>query len=107
MSRKEDIRQMTNLVGNSAAHISLYPDQEFVEKEVAVYVTLASEVAARRTWNDLEIGEFRKRAMRRAESEIKRRMKAEGLSQKAFKGLMTAADKYIDEFIGSEMRRKR
>lgn len=107
MSRKEDIRQMANLVGNSAAHISFYPDQEFVEKEVAVYVTLASEVAARRTWNDLEIGEFRKRAIRRAESGIRRRMKEEGLSQKAFKEFMTAADKYIDEFTGSEMRRKR
>ena len=107
VSRKKDIREMANLVGNSAAHVALYPDQGLVEKEVVVYVTFASEVAARRTWNDLEMSEFRKAARRRAESEIRRRTTEEGLDRKAFEGLVPTAERYIDEFIEREMRRKK
>ena len=105
MSRKEDIKEMANFVGNSAAHFALFPDDGFVRKEIETYMGVASELA-RRTWNDLEIGEFRGRARRRAASEIKRRTKEEELDQKAIKKFMATAEKYIDEFIGSEMRRK-
>ena len=107
VSRKRDIGEMANLIGNSAAHAALYPDQEFMEKEVVVYMRLASEVAAGRTWNDLEIGEFREKARRRAESEIKRRIKEEGLNRRAFKDFMATAESYINEFIESEMRQRR
>lgn len=106
MSRKRDISEMASLVGNSAAHVALYPSQEFVEKEVVAYVTIASEVAAERAWNDLEINEFRAKAVRRAKSEIKRRVEEEGLDQKTFDEFMVTVEKYIEEFVNGEMRRK-
>jgi hypothetical protein len=105
MSRKGDIREMASLVGNSAAHFALFPDDEFVRKEIETYMEMAASTAAKRKWNEREISEFKGRAQRKARSEIRRRVK-EGLDQKALKGFMATAEKYIDEFIGSEMRRK-
>jgi len=106
MSRKGDIKEMASFVGNSAAHFALFPDDEFVRKEIETYMEMAASTAAERKWNEREISEFKERAQRRARSEIKRRVK-EGLDQKAFKDFMAAAEKYINEFIDGEMRRRR
>ena len=51
MSRKKEIREMANLVGNSAAHIALLPDSEFALKEASTYTEDAAETASSRTWS--------------------------------------------------------
>lgn len=105
MSRKGDIREMASFVGNSAAHFAIFPDDEFVKKEIETYMETASSTAVERKWNEREISEFKEKAQRKARSEIKRRV--ESSDQKAFKEFMGAAQKYIDEFISSEMLQKK
>jgi len=74
MSRKKEIREMANLVGNSAAHIALLPDSEFALKEASTYTEDAAETASSRTWSTGEMEEFRKLALKRASSEIRKRV---------------------------------
>ena len=73
MSRRDDIRRMASLVGNSAAHVAIY--RGGAEKEVGVYMGLASDVAEKRTWNQREAEEFREMAVRRAGSVMRERIK--------------------------------
>lgn len=103
MSRKGDIKEMANFVGNSAAHIALFPDDEFVRKEIETYMEMASNLAAGRAWNDWEVNEFREKARRRARSEIKRRIDEHGFHEKKFDDFLDAAEEYIDRFVKEEL----
>ncbi len=101
-----DLAEMANLVGNSAAHAALYPGQELVEREVGLYIEMASRVAERRTWNKREIAEFREKTRRRARSEIRRRMKEYGLDKRKFSDFLSVAEEYIEGFIKEKLAPK-
>ncbi|MDI6884069.1 MAG: hypothetical protein QMD00_02870 [Hadesarchaea archaeon] len=101
MSRKGDIREMASHVGNSAAHVAIY--REGAEKEVRTYMTLASEIAERRTWNEREIEDLKEMAVRRASSVIKERIKRGDLDEKEFEETLSMAREYIDEFVKEDL----
>ncbi len=95
MSRKKDLEKMASLVGNSAAHAALYPD-DTARREIAVYYDDAYEIASSRTWNRQEIEYFRAKARGRAEREIEKR----GFDRVKF---IEKADAYIENFIQENM----
>lgn len=97
MSRKDDIRRMASFVGNSVAHVAIY--REGAEKEVRTYMTIASEIAEKRTWNDREIEDFKEMAVRRAGGVIKERIKRGDLDEKEFDEALKRAGEYIDKFV--------
>ena len=104
MSRKGDIREMASLVGNSAAHVAVY--RKGAEKEVRTYMALASEIAEKRTWNEREVEEFIKGAVRRASSVLRERIERGDLHEKEFDDALKGAREYIDEFAREELFRK-
>lgn len=106
MSRKKEIREMANLVGNSAAHIALLSDSEFAQKEATTYTEDAAETAAGRTWSENEIMEFRELAMKRASSEIKTRMERYGIRVKEPGMFIERAERYVLTFIENHMEKK-
>lgn len=101
MSRKGDIREMASHVGNSAAHVAIY--REGAEKEVRTYMTIASEIAERRTWNEREIEDFKEMAVRRAGSVIKERIKRRDFDEKEFDEALKRAGEYIEEFAQKDL----
>jgi hypothetical protein len=103
MSRKKEIREMANLVGNSAAHIALLPDSEFAQKEATTYTEDAADTAAGRTWTGSEIKDFTERARKRSVSELKARMKKYGLSEKQMDIFVERAQKYILAFASNHL----
>ena len=92
------IREMANLIGNSAAHIALLPDSEFAQREASMYTEDAAETAAGRTWSEIEINEFVVIAKRRAISELKARIIKYGLSKSQLDEFCAKAEKYILTF---------
>lgn len=96
MSRKKELEKMASLVGNSAAHASVYPD-ETARREISVYYEDAFELASARAWNPREIEYFRGKARKRAENEVEKR----GFTGKNFIGNAYA---YIEEFIRENMQ---
>lgn len=106
MSRKKEIKEMANLIGNSAAHIALLPDSEFAQKEVSTYTEDAADTAAGRTWTDSETNEFMALANRRAVLEIKARIKKYGLHESHLDAFVAKAQKYISTFASNHMERK-
>ena len=107
MSRKRDMEAMASLVGNSAAHVALLPGSSYAQKEASTYTDDAAEIAAGRTWNEKEIREVKKKALARAGSEIRRRIKAYGLAEKDFERYAQIAEGYIEAFVRENMERKR
>jgi hypothetical protein len=103
MSRKDDIRKMAGHVGNSAAHIAVYGSG--AEKEISVYMGIASEIAEKRSWNQREMEDFKELAVRRASSVIKERIKRGDLDEKEFEGALERAKEYIGEFAREELGR--
>lgn len=103
MSRKKEIREMANLVGNSAAHIALLPDSEFAQKEATTYTEDAADTAAGRTWKDSEINDFMARAKNRAISELKARVKKYGLPESKMDVFIARAEKYLSTFASNHM----
>ncbi|MBU0532435.1 hypothetical protein KKB44_02995 [Candidatus Micrarchaeota archaeon] len=106
MSKKKEIREMANLIGNSAAHIAILPDSEFALKEASTYTEDAAETAAKRTWNKKDISMFKVFATNRAISEIKRRIKIYDLSGRHLEKFIIRAEKYIEKFSLEHMERK-
>jgi hypothetical protein len=106
MSRRRDLREMANLVGNSAAHIAILPDSEFALKEATTYTEDAAETASSRTWSEAEADEFLEMAMRRAASEIKARIARYGLPENRLEDFISRAGKYIKAFAANHMERK-
>jgi hypothetical protein len=106
ISRKKDIREMSNFVGNAAAHIALLPDERFAQKEATAYSDDAALTARERTWTESEIEEFTALARKRAESEIKARIKKYNFSEKQLPSFVAKAGEYISSFIDKQMRRK-
>jgi GAF domain-containing protein len=104
MSRKGDVREMASLVGNSAAHIAIY--REGAEKEVGVYMEIASEIAEKRSWNEREIEDLKELAARRAASVINERIKRGDLSEKEFDLALKGAQSYINKFVDEELSKK-
>lgn len=105
MGRKDEIRKMASFVGNSAAHVGVY-GVEAVEREITVYMDMAFEIARGRTWNERETGDFRDRAVRKAGSVIKERIKRGDLGEKEFDLALKGARAYIDKFVDEELSRK-
>jgi len=101
MSRKDDIRRMASFVGNSAVHVAIY--REGAEKEVRTYMTIASEIAEKRTWNEREIEDFKEMAVRRASSVIKERIKRGDLDEKEFDEALKRAGEYIRGFAQKDL----
>ncbi len=106
MSRKREIREMANLVGNSAAHIALLPDSDFAMREATAYTDDAAETAAGRTWNEADIERFGELALRRAASEIKERIVRYGIEGADYGALIGKAEKYISAFIENNMEKE-
>ncbi len=104
MSRMKEIRGMANLVGNAAAHIALLPDVKFAQKEATTYSDDAAETAKERTWTESEIGHFADLAKKRAESEIRARIKKYDLSEKQLPIFVENAERYISSFIETYMK---
>ncbi len=105
MSRKKDIETLASLLGNSAAHVALLPDSEYAQKEATTYTTDAYEIAATRTFNRKEITTLREKAVRRAENEIRKRIKVYKFDIKKLPDFFTAAERYIDEFINEAIEK--
>lgn len=105
MSKKKEIREMANLVGNSAAHIALLTDNEFAQKEASTYTEDAAETAAGRTWSKEDVDEFRELAVKRASSEIKDRIERYGIKVKGLEEFIARAEKYISAFIENNMEK--
>jgi len=106
MSRKKEIREMANLIGNSAAHIALLPDNEFAQKEATTYTEDAADTAAGRTWSDRETAEFMELAKKRAVSELKMRIKKYGLRDSQLDAFTAKAEKYISTFALNHMEKQ-
>ncbi len=104
MSRKSEIREMANLVGNSAAHVAVYG--EGARTEIEVYMSDAFEIAEKRTWNCREMENFREMALRRASSVMKERIRRGDLSEKESDNVSKAAAEYIDKFVKEELARE-
>lgn len=97
MSRKKDLDKIASLIGNSAAHVAIYPD-ETARKEITTYYDDAYRIASSRTWNQQEIEYFRGKASGRAEKELgKRGFKKPTLIEKTHA--------YIEDFIQENMQR--
>lgn len=92
-SRKADIGEMASLVGNAAAHEVLFPGQKYASKEVSLYTGQAVKIALERSWNDMELAEFRQKAIARATSEI--RSRTGSVPEES----MNVARSFIDKFI--------
>jgi hypothetical protein len=106
MSKKREIREMANLVGNSAAHIALLPDSEFAFKEATTYTEDATETASSRTWSVSDIEEFREIALKRASSEIKERVGRYGFPKNKVEEFISRAERYISLFAESHLEKK-
>ncbi|NYZ60757.1 hypothetical protein H0O01_03600 [Candidatus Micrarchaeota archaeon] len=106
MSKKKEIREMANLVGNSAAHIALLSDSEFALKEASTYTEDAAETASSRTWGGSDIEEFRELALKRASSEIGERVERYGLPKSKIGDFISRAEKYICLFAESHLEKK-
>jgi hypothetical protein len=106
MSKKGEIREMANLVGNSAAHIALLSDSEFALKEASTYTEDAADTASSRTWGGSDIEEFKKLAMKRASSEIKERVGRYGLPKNQLNAFISRAEKYISLFAENHLEKK-
>lgn len=104
MSKKGDIKEMASLVGNSAAHVAVY--REGAEKEVSVYMSIASEVAEGRTWNEREIEDFREKAVRRAGSVIRERIRRGDLGEKEFDEALKRAGGHVARFAEEELHHR-
>ena len=105
MGRKDELRKMASLVGNSAAHVGVYR-REAVKSEITVYMDIAREVARKRTWSGREIGDFKDKATRRAGSVIRERIRRGDLGEKDFNLALAGARGYIDEFADEELSRE-
>ena len=106
MSKKKEIKEMANLVGNSAAHIALLPDSEFALKEATTYTDDAAETAAGRTWNEKDVETFKDLAAKRAASEIKARIKRYDLPKNQLDKFIARAERYIDKFASEQMEKE-
>jgi hypothetical protein len=106
MSKKKEIKEMANLVGNSAAHIALLPDSDFASKEATTYTEDAAETAASRTWNDKDIDAFKDMATKRAISEIKRRAVKYDLPTENLERFISRAEEYISRFASEHMEKE-
>ena len=106
MSRKKEIREMANLVGNSAAHIALLSDSEFALKEASTYTEDAAETASSRTWSGTDIEEFRELALKRASSEIRERVERYGLPKGRIDAFISRAEKYLSLFAENHLEKK-
>ncbi len=98
---------MANLVGNAAAHVALLPDEKFAQKEATTYSDDAADTARERTWTKSEINDFTILAKKRAETEIKTRMKRYGFSESQMPNFVAKAEVYISSFIDKDMRKMR
>ncbi len=106
MSKKKEIREMANLVGNSAAHIALLSDSEFALKEASTYTEDATETASSRTWSGKDVEEFRELALKRASSEIKERVGRYGLPKSKTGEFISRAEKYISLFAENHLEKE-
>lgn len=105
MSKKKEIREMANLVGNSAAHIALLSDSEFALKEATTYTEDAAETASSRTWSGTDIKEFKEMALKRASSEIKERVERYGLPKNQLNAFISRAEKCISAFAENHLEK--
>ena len=104
MSRKDDLKNMSSLIGNAAAHRALDPESAFSVREAWLYETQASEEAEMRTWNEIEINFFKERASRYANNIIKKRARSH--RGRTIEEIYTEAMTLIDEFIVKELKRR-
>lgn len=100
MGKMKDARAMSNLLGNSAAHYALYGEEQ---REIGVYTKQAEDLAKERSWNQMDRKVIKGWAMRRARSEIKRRMPLLGIDEKEEERYLGKAEEFIDDFMGSKL----
>lgn len=98
-SRKSTLKSMSSLVGNSAAHLALFPDDAFVIRELVLYQEQAAALAEARTWNEVEISQFREKSVRHATNVIRQRQ--DKWQDRKFQELLQVAIGEIDDFIAS------
>jgi hypothetical protein len=96
-SRRIDIKTMSSLWGNAAAHRALYGSFAFPLHEATLYEAQAERIAAMRTWNEEEIHRLSERTKREARNILRRRK--EDWREKTFDDLCAIADSEIDEYI--------
>lgn len=101
IGRKKAIRKIAALLGNAAAHIVLYRNALGI-REALLYLGQAQTVAEARRWNDQEIARCRELAFRRAEKELRRRIRP--AQEPELAALIANAQREIDAFIAREMR---
>lgn len=100
MSKMKDVRAIGSLLGNSAAHYALYGEEQ---REIGVYTEQAEDLAKERSWNQRDRETIKDWAMRRAQSEIRRRMPLLGIDEREGDYYIKKAEGFIDDFMGSKM----
>lgn len=105
MSKRKDLQRMYNFVGNYAAHFVLYGSER--EREATVYLEQSEDIAMSRSWNQYDIAEFKRHVMRRAESEIKRRLPGIHVEIREKNRYLKEAERYINDFIAKNMSREK
>jgi hypothetical protein len=96
VSKRKDIGAIGNLLGNSAAHYALYGEEQ---REIGTYTSQAEEIAAKRSWNKMDLEDIKKIAAARARSEIRRRMPLLGLDERDEDRYAERAEEFIDSFM--------
>lgn len=104
-SRKDDIKKMSNFMGNAAAHRAIYGVNAFTLLEATRYEDQADEIAKLRTWNEDEVARLIERTKREARNIIKQRQ--ERWRDKSFDTLCTIANREIDKFVARVRERQK
>jgi hypothetical protein len=100
MSKIRDARAISNLLGNSAAHYALYGEEQ---REIGVYTEQADDLAKERSWSQIDRRMIKDWAIRRAQSEIRRRMPLLGIDEREEEHYLKKAGEFIDNFIGLKL----
>lgn len=104
-SRKGDIKKMSSLIGNAAAHRAIYGANAFTIMEAQLYEGQAEEVAELRTYNEQEIADLVARSRREARNIIKKRR--QGDPTKILETFYATADAEIQDFVVKVLRQRR
>jgi len=96
-SRKDEIKTVSSMMGNAAAHRALFGANAFTMLEATLYEGQAELIAQVRTWNDEEIVRLTARTKREARNIIKRRKK--DWHDNSYDLLCFIADRETDKFI--------
>lgn len=96
-SRSDDIKAMSSLLGNAAAHRAIYGANAFTLHEATVYEGQAEKIAEARNWNEGETNRLIERTKREARNIIKNRK--QDWRDKSYGELCFLADRAIDKYM--------